>query len=81
MTARIRVQLAEQHRIDRHDPRFAAIDAAAFTSKNLYNAALYVVDQEVRLHAETVDKVYLPILCSQLGSRIQYDRSTRRFLR
>jgi putative transposase len=35
------VQLVEQHRIDRHDPRFAAIDAATFASKNLYNASLY----------------------------------------
>ena len=36
-----RMRLVEQHRIDRHDPRWAAIDAAAFASKNLYNAALY----------------------------------------
>jgi putative transposase len=35
------VQRVEQHRIDRHDPRWAAIDRAAFASKNLYNAALY----------------------------------------
>ena len=40
-----RMQLVEQHRIDRHDPRFAAIDAAAFASKNLYNAALYLTRQ------------------------------------
>jgi putative transposase len=39
------VQLVEQHRIDRHDPRFAAIDAAAFASKHLYNAALYLTRQ------------------------------------
>jgi putative transposase len=39
------VQLVEQHRIDRHDPRFVAIDVAAFASKNLYNAALYVTRQ------------------------------------
>jgi putative transposase len=39
------MQLVEQHRIDRHDPRWAAIDAAAFTSKNLYNAALYLTRQ------------------------------------
>ena len=36
------MQLVEQHRIDRHDTRFAAIDVAAFASKNLYNAALYL---------------------------------------
>ena len=39
------MQLVEQHRIDRHDSRFAAIDAAAFASKNLYNAALYLTRQ------------------------------------
>jgi len=39
------VQLVEQHRIDRHDPRFAAIDAAAFASTNRYNAALYLTRQ------------------------------------
>ncbi len=38
--------LAEHHRIDRHDPRFAPIDAAAFLSKNLYNCALYVMRQQ-----------------------------------
>src|SRR5215475_6598722 len=39
------MQLVEQHRIDRYDPRFAAIDAAAFASKHLYNAALYKTRQ------------------------------------
>lgn len=39
------MQLVEQHVISRKDLRFAAIDAAAFASKNLYNAALYVVRQ------------------------------------
>ena len=39
------MQLVEQHRIDRHDARFAAIDAAAFASKHLYNAALYQTRQ------------------------------------
>ncbi len=39
------MKLVEQHVIDRHDPRFAAIDAAAFASKNLYNAALYEMRQ------------------------------------
>lgn len=37
--------LTEQHIIDRDDPRFVVIDAAAFTSKNLYNAALYEMRQ------------------------------------
>ncbi|MEO8955774.1 MAG: transposase [Ktedonobacteraceae bacterium] len=35
----------EQHVIDRNDPRYAIIDAAAFASKNLYNAALYEIRQ------------------------------------
>jgi len=39
------MKLTEQHVIDRDDPRFAVIDAAAFKSKNLYNAALYEVRQ------------------------------------
>lgn len=39
------MQLVEQHVIKRNDPRFAVIDAAAFASKNLYNAALYELRQ------------------------------------
>ncbi len=48
---------------------------------SVYNAALYVVDREVRLHAETVDRVYLSVLRRQLDVPVQYDRSTRRFAR
>jgi putative transposase len=39
------MQLVEQHVISKRDPRYAVIDAAAFQSKNLYNAALYLVRQ------------------------------------
>jgi putative transposase len=39
------MQLVEQHRIDRHDPRWSQIDATAFASKNLYNSALYLMRQ------------------------------------
>jgi putative transposase len=39
------MQLVEQNVIGKTDPRFAAIDAAAFASKNLYNAANYMVRQ------------------------------------
>jgi putative transposase len=39
------MQLTEQHVISRNDPRYAVIDAAAFASKNLYNAALYEMRQ------------------------------------
>jgi putative transposase len=41
----ITVQLVEQHCIDKHDPRYSVIDEAAFKSKNLYNAALYMIRQ------------------------------------
>jgi IS605 OrfB family transposase len=39
------MQLVERHVISRADPRFAVIDAASFASKNLYNAANYIVRQ------------------------------------
>jgi len=39
------MQLTERHIIDRNDPRFAVIDEAAFASKNLYNATLYLIRQ------------------------------------
>ena len=39
------MHLVEQHVIARSDSRFAAIDAAAFKAKNLYNAANYLVRQ------------------------------------
>ncbi len=39
------MQLVEQHRIDRHDARWDAIDAASFASKHLYNATLYLTRQ------------------------------------
>jgi putative transposase len=39
------MQLVERHVIERNDPRFALIDEVAFQSKNLYNAALYIVRQ------------------------------------
>jgi len=39
------MQLVEQHVVDQHDPRYALIDEAAFQSKNLYNAVLYLVRQ------------------------------------
>jgi putative transposase len=48
------MQLVERHVIKRADPRFKAIDCAAFASKNLYNAANYVVRQSF-IH----DGVYL----------------------
>ena len=48
------MQLVEQHRIDRHDPRFAEIDATAFASKNLYNSTLYVMRQQFIFHQTVI---------------------------
>ncbi len=39
------MHLVEQYVIRKGDPRFAAIDAAAFAAKNLYNLANYLVRQ------------------------------------
>jgi putative transposase len=39
------MQLVEKHVINKTDPRFVVIDHAAFSSKNLYNAALYEIRQ------------------------------------
>jgi putative transposase len=39
------MQLVEQHVISQSDPRYGAIDEAAFKSKNLYNAGNYEVRQ------------------------------------
>ncbi|BCL79589.1 transposase [Ktedonobacteria bacterium brp13] len=40
------MQLVEQHCIKKSDPGFAAIDAAAFASKNLYNQVTYQIRQD-----------------------------------
>jgi putative transposase len=40
------IQLVEQHIIDGDDPRWSKIDTACFLSKNLYNAANYLLRQE-----------------------------------
>ncbi len=39
------MQLVEQHIIEKNDPRFARLDEVAFASKNLWNAANYLVRQ------------------------------------
>ncbi|MFL5698355.1 MAG: RNA-guided endonuclease TnpB family protein, partial [Ktedonobacteraceae bacterium] len=39
------MQLVEQHVIKQTDARYLAIDQAAFASKNLYNAANYIIRQ------------------------------------
>ncbi len=47
------MQLVEHHRIDPHDPRWKAIDQAAFASKNLYNVASYLKRQAF-IHEKTI---------------------------
>src|ERR1700693_2512765 len=59
------MKLVEQHIIKHNDPRFAVIDATAFKSKNLYNAALYemrqaFIHQGVYLPYEEMDKRMQP---------------------
>src|SRR5579859_7276060 len=44
-SARTTMQLTEQHIISKSDPRWQAIDQAAWYSKNIYNAANYRVRQ------------------------------------
>jgi len=56
------MQLTERHVIDCSDPRYQAIDAASFASKNLYNATLYIVRQIFigegeYLNYNTMDKI------------------------
>jgi putative transposase len=48
------MQLTERHVIKRTDPRFAAIDHAAFAAKNLYNAANYLMRQAYIFEGEQV---------------------------
>ena len=64
------MQLVEQHCIDRHDPRYAVIDEAAFKSKNLYNAALYEIRQSF-IH----QGVYLPY--EEMDKRMQSNEAYR----
>jgi len=56
------MQFVEKHVIDRADPRYEAIDRAAFASKNLFNATLYIVRQIFigegkYLNYNTMDKI------------------------
>ncbi len=48
------MHLVEQHVITPSDPRFALIDAAAFASKNLYNAANYVLREAFIFHGRVL---------------------------
>lgn len=63
------MQLVESHAIDRFDPSYAVIDAAAFASKHLYNAALYRVRQ-----AFVFEQTYLayPTLAKEMQPTPEY---------
>lgn len=50
-----------------------------FGGRDVYNALLYIVDREVRLGGKAVDTVYKSVLGSELGVKLDYDRSSRRF--
>ena len=51
------MQLVEQHVIGKSDPRYRAIDAAAFASKNLYNLANYHMRQAFILQGRFLGSV------------------------
>jgi putative transposase len=51
------MRLVEQHIIEKGDPRFKQIDEAAFASKNLYNAANYLVRQSFIFQDVYLDNV------------------------
>ena len=51
------MRLVEQHIIEQGDPRLALLDAAAFASKNLWNAANYLVRQSFIFEHVYLDNV------------------------
>ncbi len=51
------MQLVEQHIIERGDPRYERIDRASFASKNLWNAANYLVRQSFIFQGTYLDNV------------------------
>jgi putative transposase len=63
------MQLVEQQRIDRGDLRFPIVDVAAFASKNLYNAALFVTRQAF-IHEQRV--IAYPQLAREMKTTAEY---------
>lgn len=59
-------------RFEHSDPRFAALDAAAFASKNLYNVALYTTRQAYIFRGEI-------ITYPRLAKELRTTRPTERF--
>lgn len=54
---------------------------ADYGGLDVYNALLYSVDRQVRLHQDTMDQVYWALIQSALGTQaeLRLDRSERRF--
>ena len=59
------MQLVEQHCISKSDPRYTVIDAAAFKSKNLYNAALYEMRQAFIFQGKHITYKHMDTLMQQ----------------
>lgn len=53
--------------------------AADYGGLEVYNALLYSVDREVRLHQEKMDEVYFNLIRETLQVDLRLDRSERRF--
>ena len=53
--------------------------AADYGGLEVYNALLYSVDRQVRLHRQTLTEVYLPLIEHRIGHKLRLDRSDRRF--
>jgi putative transposase len=51
------MQLVEQHIIKRGDSRYVMIDRASFASKNLWNAANFLVRQSFIFQDDYLDNV------------------------
>lgn len=53
--------------------------AADYGGLEVYNALLYSVDREVRLHRSTMSEIYLRVVGNIVGHDMRLDRSDRRF--
>jgi putative transposase len=59
MTTASAMQLVEQHIIKSNDPRWAVIDHASWMSKNIYNAANYMIRQSYILDNKYLNYYYI----------------------
>lgn len=66
------------------DPRYKVTPVlklllADYGGFEVYNALLYGVDREVRLHRTTMNEVYVRLVSEMTGCEVRLDRSDRRF--